>query len=171
MKKHGFTLIELLITIAIIGILAGAATTASIGSVKKAARSEAYTALGNLRLLEESFFADRACYGLVGGVCSVAETVYNYTATNPPAAGTIEGFLPGFKPGGCRGAGCATPYGLNFTYQINLNRALPAGLVPVPFGGVTVAQTPCFVATATAVAGTRVAGDIFVIDCNNRTNY
>ena len=52
MKKHGFTLIELLITIAIIGILAGAATTAYIGSLKMAARTEGSTVFGNLRLLE-----------------------------------------------------------------------------------------------------------------------
>lgn len=29
----------------------------------------------------------------------------------------------------------------------------------------------CFVAAATGVAGTRVAGDVFAIDCNNNRNF
>ncbi|MBE0428206.1 MAG: hypothetical protein IBX72_16420 [Nitrospirae bacterium] len=48
--------------------------------------------------------------------------------------------------------------------------ALP-GVVAGPYNGATVAQTPCFIATATGVAGTRVAGDVFAIDCNNNRNF
>jgi len=33
------------------------------------------------------------------------------------------------------------------------------------------AQTPCFVAIATGAAGSRVAGDVFAIDCNNVRNF
>ncbi len=170
MDKRGFTLIELLVVIAIIGILAGVAATAYIGSAKNAARSEAYSNLQSLRLLEEQFFAENSCYEpLVGGVCPAGNNNYNYTATEPPAANTIENVLRGFRPGGCRN--CPAPYGLSFTYSITQNVALPPGVVPVPYGGATVAQTPCFVARATGVAGTRVAGDVFAIDCNNNRNF
>jgi prepilin-type N-terminal cleavage/methylation domain-containing protein len=165
-RETGFTLIELLTVIAIIGILAAVAATAYVGVTKKAARSEAYSNLNSVRLLEEQFFAENACYQpLAGGVCPAGATTFNYTATVPSAANTIEGFLPGF----CRN--CASPYGLSFTYSITQNVALPPGVVSVPYNGATAAQTPCFVATATGVAGTRVAGDIFAIDCNNNRNF
>ena len=170
MDRRGFTLIELLIVIAIIGILVTVATTGYIGVTRKAARSEAYSNLQSLRLLEEQFFAENSCYQpLVVGVCPAGNNMYNYTATDPPAANTIENVLRGFRPGGCRN--CAAPYGLSFTYSITQNVALPPGVVPVPYGGATVAQTPCFVARATGVAGTRVAGDVFAIDCNNNRNF
>jgi len=145
MNKQGFTLIELLITIAIIGILAGAATTAYIGSLKKAARSEAFTNLDALRLLEESYFADRAVY-----------------APSAADVAAIKTDLPGFRP----------DPNSSFTYATYLNAGLPASPA-VPYGGSgsNVALTPCFVATATAVPNSRVAGDVFAIDCNNNKNY
>ena len=131
------------------GILAAVAVTAYIGVTKKAARSEAYSNLGSIRLLEEQFFAENATYA-------------------GPAANTaaITALLPGFRPG----------TGPSFTYAItNANGVgLPAA-VPVPYDGSTAAlvpaTTPCFIATATGIAGTRVAGDVFAIDCNNITNY
>jgi len=170
MNKKGFTLIELLIVIAIIGILAMIAIPAYVGQQKSAARTEAYSNLQNLRLLEEQFFAENACYEpLVGGVCPAGTSIYNYTATDPPAANTIEGVLRGFRPGGCRT--CPAPYGLSFTYRIKQNVALPPGVVPVPYNNAEVAQTPCFIATATGFAGTRVGGDVFAIDCNNNKNF
>jgi len=174
MNNRGYSLTELLVTIAIVGILAAIAITSYVGVTLKAARSEAYSNLETLRLLEEQIFAENACYQpLAGGVCPAA-AVFNYTATDPPAANTIEGFLRGFRPGGCRN--CPAPYGLNFTYTITQNVALPAGAVPVPYGGATVAQTPCFVATATGFPGTRVCRDpancdVFAIDCNNNRNF
>jgi len=141
MNKRGFTLIELLIVVSVIGILAAISITAYIGVTKKAARSEAYSNLGSIRLLEEQFFAENATY-------------------------TVLASLPGFRPG----------TGLSFTYAItNVNGVgLPAA-VPIPYDGSTAAlvpaTTPCFIATATGIAGTRVAGDVFAIDCNNITNY
>ncbi len=62
MNNRGFTLIELLIVISIIGILSIVAVTSYIGVTLKAARSEAYSNLGNLRLLEEQFYAETATY-------------------------------------------------------------------------------------------------------------
>ena len=152
MDKRGFTLIELLIVITIIGILAAVAVTSYIGVTLKAARSEAYSNLGNLRLLEEQFFAETATYA--------------GPAANEAA---ITALLPGFRPG----------TGLSFTYAITSvadGIGLPtAGPVPIPYDGSTAnlpnANTPCFIATATGIAGSRVAGDVFAIDCNNIRNF
>ena len=143
MKNKGFTLIELLIVIAIIGILAAIAIPAYVGQQKRAARTEAYSNLQNLRLLEEQFFAENGAY--------------TASAANVAA---IQALLPGFRPG----------TGLSFDYAITQNVALTPP-VAVPYGGATVAQTPCFIATAAGVAGSRVAGDVFAIDCNNNRNF
>jgi len=150
MNKRGFTLIELLVVISIIGILSIVAVTSYIGVTLKAARSEAYSNLGNLRLLEEQFFAENATYA--------------GPAANEAA---ITALLPGFRPG----------TGLSFTYAIT-SVADGVGLpnpVPIPYDLSTAilpnANTPCFIATATGIAGTRVAGDVFAIDCNNIRNF
>lgn len=148
MDKKGFTLIELLIVIAIIGILAAIAIPAYVGQQKRAARTEAYTNLQNLRLLEEQFFAENGSY--VAG----ADTAAVMTA------------LPGFKPGS----------DLNFAYKITnvTGKSLPS-TVPVPYDNTTQnlapATTPCFIATAAGNTGSRVAGDVFAIDCNNNRNF
>ncbi|MBU4320146.1 MAG: prepilin-type N-terminal cleavage/methylation domain-containing protein [Nitrospinae bacterium] len=147
--KRGFTLIELLIVIAIIGILAAIAIPTYVGQQKRAVRTEAYTNLQTLRLLEEQFYAENGAY--VAG----ADTAAVMTA------------LPGFKPGS----------GLNYAYVITNTTGV--GLpnpVPVPYVvGTTLPLDPvttrCFVATATGVDGTRVAGDVFAIDCNNNRNF
>src|SRR3972149_4436978 len=73
--NRGFTLIELLIVITIIGILSAVAVTGYIGVTKKAARSEAYSNLESLRLLEEQFFAENAAYAPTWG------GTINYNAT------------------------------------------------------------------------------------------
>jgi prepilin-type N-terminal cleavage/methylation domain-containing protein len=150
MNDRGFTLIELLITIAIIGVLAALATTAYIGTTKKAARSEAYSNLNSIRLLEEQFFAENATYTISLGNCA---------PDNPGNINTIQtgggdstNALPGFKPG----------MNLEFTYCIEQNIVL---------GGAAQATPPCFRASAFGNTGTRVAGDIFRIDCNNNTNF
>ena len=147
-SKSGFTLIELLITIAIIGILTMIGIPAYIGQQKSATRSEAYTNLQNLRLVEEQSFADSG----------------NYVAGANTAA--IRAALPRFQPG-------PSP-----SYDYAVTTAAGVGLpanVPVPYLGVTAAlpsaTTPCFIATATGIAGTRVAGDVFAIDCNNNRNF
>ena len=159
-------MIELLIVIAIIGILATASITAYIGVTKKAARSEAYSNLGSIRLLEEQFFAENACYQpLVAGVCPAAAATFTFI---PATQAFVPAFLPGFRPGA----------GLSFTYSIRVTNGvgLPTAVaVPIPYDGSTAAlataTTPCFIVTATALPNTRVVGDIFAIDCNNNRNF
>jgi len=143
MNKKGVTLIELLIVIAIIGILAVIAVPAYIGQQKAAARTEAYSNLQNLRLLEEQFFAENACYYKTGGPPTVCT---NASLANVAA---IQAFLPGFKPS----------TSLSFAYSITTNSTGPGG-----------GTASCFVATATGT-GARVTGDIFTIDCNNNRNF
>jgi type IV pilus assembly protein PilE len=138
----GFTLIELLVTIAIIGILAVIAIPAYIGQQKNATRTDAYSNLENLRLLEEQYFAENGVY---------TPSIASYKGT-AAADGGIEDTLKGFRPG--------EEVSLNFTYAITQNVDIDGN-----------AQTPCFRATATGKAGRRVEGDSFSIDCNNTKNF
>ncbi|RJR15410.1 MAG: prepilin-type N-terminal cleavage/methylation domain-containing protein [Nitrospiraceae bacterium] len=85
-----------------------------------------------------------------------------FFAENAQYTTDIAGDFQSFQPGPAS----------NYVYLItNLNVALPAAPVAVPYNNATVAQANCFIATATGIAGTRVAGDIFAIDCNNNRNF
>lgn len=91
MNKNGFTLIELLITIAIIGILSAIGIPAYIGQQKNAARTEAYTNLQNLALLQQQSFADKGRYS----PCTCVN-VPPITCTPPAAGATLTlGIVPG----------------------------------------------------------------------------
>jgi prepilin-type N-terminal cleavage/methylation domain-containing protein len=154
MNRKGFTLIELLIVVAVLGILAAIAIPGYIGYHKRAARSEAYSNLQNLRLLEEQYFAENSCYEPLAGsplACPTAQNPYNGLAA-------IQAFLPGFKPGN----------GTVFTYKVTSNTSL---VTPVTNSLATQASANCFTAVATGNPGTSVAGDAFAIDCNNTRNF
>lgn len=140
MNKKGFTLVELIIVIAIIAVLAAIAIPAYIGQQLRAARTEAYTNLEALRLLEEQFFAENGAYTVTTGTCAVDND--NLAA--------IQVVLPGFRPG----------TGLNFSYCLEQNIDLLAA-----------ARTPCYRASAFGNTGTRVAGEVYRIDCNNSRNF
>jgi prepilin-type N-terminal cleavage/methylation domain-containing protein len=140
MNKKGFTLTELLIVIAIISILAAIAIPAYIGQQKRAARTEAFTNLEALRLLEEQSYSENATYTAALGVCG---------ADNNNIA-LIQAALPGFRPG----------TGANFSYCLEQN---------INFAGA--AQTPCFRASAFGNTNTRVANDVFRVDCNNNKDF
>lgn len=156
MNKKGFTLTELIIVVAVISILAMIAVPSYIGQQKRAARTEASSNLESLRLLEEQFFAENAAYtaslGVAGNTTAIRDA--NLLLIQAPGA------LPGFRPGG----------GAGFSYRIIQNFSLTTP-VAVPWAAAQAAQTPCFIAVAEGVAGSRVAGDIFAIDCNNNRNF
>ena len=140
-QNNGFTLVELLTVIAIISILAMIAIPAYVGQTRNATRSEAYQNLSALRLFEEQFFSENS----------------DYTATAADVA-AIQGMLPGFQPGQIPN--------LNFTYQIVHDQNITS-IGPLAYG----ASAPCFTAIATGIAGTRVAGETFAIDCNYNKNF
>lgn len=141
MDQRGVTLIELIIVVAIIGILAMIAVPAYIGQQTRAARTEAYSNLENLRLLEEQYFADNGCYYRdAGGACK-DDTL--------SGVADIQAFLPGFKPGS----------GLQFNYQIVTDSTGTGG-----------GTASCFTATANGT-GPRVSTDTFTIDCDNNRNF
>lgn len=150
MNRKGFTLIELLITVAIIGILAAIAIPGYIGQQKRAARTEGYTNLENLRLLEEQFFAENGTYttamGTVAGSTPAIRDANLTAIRNNALPNRLPRFLP--APGG------------SFSYRIEQNINFSGG-----------AQIPCYRATATGITGTRVAGDSFMVDCNNNRNF
>jgi len=151
MGKKGFTLTELIIVIAIISILAALSIPAYVGQQKRAARTEAYSNLETLRLLQEQFFAENGNYAATTGVAGVDQ---------PGNIALIQaaGVLPGFKPG--------VGTNLNFSYQIVQNQQITA-TNPLAYG----ALTRCFTAIATGNTGSRVTGDTFAIDCNNNRNF
>lgn len=147
--NRGFTLIELIIVMTIISILAAIAIPAYIGQQKKAARTEAYSNLETLRLLEEQFFAENGRYTITLGTCGANNP--GNVATIQTGGGDATNALPGYRPGN------DTSYSYCIEQNINLN-------------GVATA-TPCFRASAYGNAGTRVTGDVFAIDCNNNRNF
>lgn len=159
LSKKGFTLTELLIVIAILGIILGIAVPTYLGQQKRAARTEAYSNLQNLRLLEEQFFAENARYtadlGVAGNTIAIRDA--NLIAIQTTAGEA----LPGFRPGN----------NANFSYRTNQNNQLNIPVTNPPTWAASPAGTLCFVAVATGIAGSRVAGDVFAIDCNNNRNF
>jgi prepilin-type N-terminal cleavage/methylation domain-containing protein len=198
MNKEGFTLIELLIVIAIIGILAAIAIPGYIGQQKNAARTEAYTNLQNLSLLEAQFFADKGRYSPGD---STATPAYSSPAPGSTvllgAAGKdhpLNVYDPADNLGRGliqRGGAAANPSatdpdflnnaltgfkpgaGTTFSYWIVSGQRFPINTAVNPPVGTNVAagEPPCFVAFAQGNTTGRNKGETFAIDCNNTKNF
>jgi type IV pilus assembly protein PilE len=140
----GVTLLELIIVVAIIGILAVIAIPGYIGYQQNAVRTEAFSNLEALRLLEEQFFAENNRYTITLGNCAADQP--GNVAIIQNGGGDTTNALPNFRPGA----------GGSFSYCIQQN---------IDSNGN--AQNPCFRASAFGNANTRVAGEVIRIDCNN----
>lgn len=86
MKKNmkGFTLIELMIVVAIIGILAAIAIPNFLNYQCKAKQSEAKSNLGNIRTVEEAYYAEHNVYAsnlTNAGFTPKGDKKYRYSAT------------------------------------------------------------------------------------------
>lgn len=101
MDGKGFSLVELIIVIAIIGVLTAIAIPGYVGYQKKATKTEAYTNLEALRLLQEQYHAEYGEY-------APRDAGSNGTLSGVTA---IQGYLAGFKPG--------SESDLKFDYEIN----------------------------------------------------
>ncbi len=143
-NTKGFTLLELLITVAIIGLLAVIAIPGYIGYQRRAVRSEGFSNLEALRLLEEQFFAENNRYTISLGNCAADQP--GNVAVIQTGGGDPTNELPNFRPGA----------GGSFSYCIEQNIDVTGA-----------AQTPCFRASAFGNTTSRVRGEIFRIDCNN----
>jgi type IV pilus assembly protein PilE len=190
MNKKGFTLIELLITIAIIGILAAIGIPGYIGMQKSSARTEAYTNLQNLALLEAQFFADTGRYSpcdpatvppysspaagttVILGTAGKDNVTNAYDAADASGRGIIQkggavadinNALTGFKPG----------TGTTFSYWIVNGQRFPINTAVSPPVGTNNAagDPPCYVAFAQGNTAGRNKGESFAIDCNNNKNF
>jgi prepilin-type N-terminal cleavage/methylation domain-containing protein len=104
MNNKGFTLMEILIVVAIISILAIIGIPGYIGQQKRAARTEAFTNLEALGLLQEQFFAENGRYA------PDPDATFPYKGTYGAADGGIEDVFRSFKPGPVEG--------LQFEYEL-----------------------------------------------------
>lgn len=150
MNNRGITLLELLITVAIIGLLAAIAIPSYVGQQKRAARTEAYTNLENIRLLEEQFYAENGRYTVNLGVCAKDNPGNITQIRQGGAAPDPNNDLPGFRPGP----------DTQYSYCIEQDMTLNGG-----------ALSNCFRARAFGNTATRVDLDVFGIDCNNNRNF
>jgi type IV pilus assembly protein PilA len=88
-NNKGFTLIELMIVVAIIGILAAIAIPNFMAYQCKAKQSEAKSNLGNIRSMQEAYFAEYDTYnGLTTvGFSTKGTARYTYTMNAADTAG------------------------------------------------------------------------------------
>jgi type IV pilus assembly protein PilA len=90
-NKKGFTLIELMIVVAIIGILAAIAIPNFMSYQCKAKQAEAKSILGNMRVLQEAYFAEYSTYAsttaLLGFRTPKGDPIYTYSINSADANG------------------------------------------------------------------------------------
>ena len=88
-SQKGFTLIELMIVVAIIGILAAIAIPNFMNYQCKAKQSEAKSSLGNIRSMQEAYFAEWDTYSAIGpiGFETKGTPRYSYSVTTANTTG------------------------------------------------------------------------------------
>lgn len=143
MDKKGVTLIELMVVVAILGILAAIVIPGYIGYQKRAARTEAFSNLENLRLLQEQFYAENGRYTPWPDRSDAASVGMSYYKAGDT---TIADELRGFKPGPASN--------LQFEYTL---RSTSSGAG--------------FTAVAVGKSGSRVAGESYTINEENNRNF
>ena len=161
MNRKGVTLIELLIVIAIIGILAVIGIPGYIGMQKNSARTEAYTNLQNLRMLEEQSFADRGTYTVSLGTAGKDNMGNIAIIQNGGSPADPTNALTHFRPGA----------GLNFSYWIVQGRQITNTSILDGTNTGTGVLATCYVAFAQGNTTGRNSGETFAIDCNNNKNF
>lgn len=120
-RARGFTLIELMVVVAVIAILAAIALPAYNEYVQRSKITEATSALSELRLRAEKFYADNRAYNTGAGfsqaitgaqyfayACVVAANTYACTATGNAARG-MSGFAYTINQDNVRGSTFSAP--------------------------------------------------------------
>ena len=117
-RRHtaaGFSLLELMIVVAILGILATIAYPSFRDQIRKSRRSDAYSAVSSILLLQEKYRANHATYGTlaqIGAAASSADGHYDLSVSGQTASGyTVQAAaVSGGSQAGDQEAGtsCAT---------------------------------------------------------------
>src|SRR5262252_3015676 len=87
MRARGFTLIELMIVVAILSVVAVLAVVSYGKYIRRAARSEVVSMLGEIRIKEEAYVTEYGSYyGTTTAEATMDPTANGFTPKTPTAA-------------------------------------------------------------------------------------